>query len=193
MPAPRLLGTAAAILLSALTLTACAGGAEEPAPEQTAQAATPSAAAPEKTPTPEPEPASADEPTCETLIGETTVANYEEVGWTAQESPLYIGSTQIDGGIQCMWADFDGPAGDQGQMFGWAEIAEDAAEAAQEELVAQGWVREEGDAGVYITESADTAIATDADGYGMTYLFANGHVTVADTKQNLLLIEWPNA
>ena len=38
-----------------------------------------------------------------------------------------------------------------------------------------------------------TAIATDDEGYGMTYLFTPGQVTVADTKQGLLLIEWPKS
>ena len=46
-------------------------------------------------------------------------------------------------------------------------------------------------AGVYVTESPSTVIAPDENGYGITYLFADGQVTVADTKQGLLLIEWP--
>ncbi|MBW9118581.1 hypothetical protein JNB63_00550 [Microbacterium trichothecenolyticum] len=192
MPATRILGTAAALALSALLLSACAG-TPEPAPEETGNAQTPTAAAPEPSATPEPEPASTEEPTCTTIIGESVVADFESLGWSSQASPLYIGSSEIEDGLQCMWADFEGPAGDHGQMFGWAPLAEDQAADLQEELEAQGWVREEGPAGVYITESADTAIATDAAGYGMTYLFSSGQVTVADTKQGLLLIEWPKS
>ena len=30
-------------------------------------------------------------------------------------------------GLQCVWADFEGPAGDHLQMFGWAPIDADAA------------------------------------------------------------------
>ena len=35
-----------------------------------------------------------------------------------------------------------------------------------------------------------TAVATDENGYGITYLFEAGAVKIADTKQSLLLIEW---
>lgn len=191
MPAPRILGTAAALVLTAVVLTACMGSPEEPAPQETGNAATPTSAAPEPTTTGEPEPASSEAPTCETLIGESVVADFQSIGWSSQQSPLYIGSTEIEGGIQCMWADFSGPAGDHGQMFGWALLADDAAADAQTELVSQGWIREEDASGVYVTESPNTVIAPDENGYGITYLFAEGQVTVADTKQGLLLIEWP--
>lgn len=190
MLAPRILGAAAALVLTAVALTACAG-TPEAEPEVTGNATTPTPETPEPSGTPDAEPASSEEPTCETLIGASVVADFESLGWTSQASPLYIGSTEIEDGLQCMWADFEGPAGDHGQMFGWAPLTEDAAADAQEELIAQGWVREEAEDGVYITESADTAIATDADGYGMTYHFTEGQVTIADTKQGLLLIEWP--
>ena len=55
----------------------------------------------------------------------------------------------------------------------------------QQTLVDQGWVRESRRDGVYITESPETAIAKDDQGYGMTYLFGDGWVTIADTKQGL--------
>ena len=48
-----------------------------------------------------------------------------------------------------------------------------------------------GGEGVYITEAKETTIAVDSEGYGMTYLFGDGWVKLADTKQGLLLIEWP--
>ncbi|MGA7146930.1 MAG: hypothetical protein WBX17_00370, partial [Microbacterium sp.] len=73
----------------------------------------------------------------------------------------------------------------------WAPIVADAAVDAQADLVDQGWLREEAPNGVYITEAKETTIAVDADGYGMTYLFGDGWVKLADTKQGLLLIEWP--
>lgn len=190
MPATRILGAAAALAISAVLLSACAGAPEQ-TPEPTGNAQTPTPTAPEPSATPDPEPVSTEAPTCETLIGTSVVADFESLGWTSQASPLYIGSTEIEDGLQCMWADFEGPAGDHGQMFGWAALTDDEAADAQDELLAQGWRREDGPSGVYITESADTAIATDAEGYGMTYYFTAGQVTVADTKQGLLLIEWP--
>jgi hypothetical protein len=33
-------------------------------------------------------------------------------------------------------------------------------------------------------------MGTDEDGYGMTYLFGDGWVTLSDTKQGLLLVTW---
>lgn len=190
MPSPRILGAAAVLVLSAIVMSACASN-EPPAPDETTTATTPAAPAPEPSATPEPESASTTDPTCETLIGESVVADFDSIGWTVRAEPFYIGSLEVTGGLRCVWADFESPAGDHGQMFGWAEISEEDATAAQEELVAQGWLREEGPEGVYITESPETAIAADENGYGMTYLFSNGTVKFSDTKQGILLIEWP--
>ena len=39
--------------------------------------------------------------------------------------------------------------------------------------------------------STDTAVATDDEGYGLTYLFGDGWVKYADTKQSIALVEWP--
>jgi hypothetical protein len=193
MPAPHFrAGAVALVVLTAALLTACSASPEaETEPPQAAPAPTATAADP--TPTPTVEPASSEDPTCETLIGPSVVAEYESVGWTSQEEPFYIGSLEVVEGLQCVWADFDGPAGDHGQMFGWAELSAEEAEPAQAELVSQGWVREDGPEGIYITESPDTTIAPDEDGYGMTYLFGDGWVKLADTKQGLLLIEWPKS
>lgn len=128
-------------------------------------------------------------PTCDTLIGESIISDFESVGWTVKTETFYLGSTEIDDGIQCVWADYDGEASDQLQIFGWAPIEDAAAANAQRELEAQGWVREEDGEIVYITENPDTAFARDENGYGMTYQFRAGEVLLADTKQGLLLIE----
>ena len=190
MPSPRVLGAAAVLALSAVLLTACAATSPPPEPEETTTATSPAPPAPEPSPTPDPA-ASAEEPTCTTLIGEAVVADFESVGWSVRSEPLFIAGTEVPGGLNCVWADFESPAGDHGQMFGWAAIDADDATAAQEELVAQGWVREQSEEGTYITEGPETAISVDEDGYGMTYLFGDGWVEFADTKQGLLLIEWP--
>lgn len=190
MPSLRILGTAVLLALSALTMTACASS-EPPAPDETTTATTPAAPTPESSATTEPEPASSEDPTCETLISESVVADFEANGWSARAEPLYIGSFEVPDGLRCVWANFDSPGGEHGIMFGWAEIEADDATDAQNELVSQGWVREEAAEGVYITESPETAITTDENGYGMTYLFGAGTVKFADTKQGILLIEWP--
>ncbi len=191
MPALRFrAGAVAFVMLTAALLTACSGSPQAE-PQQTRAAPAPTAPESEPTPTPTAEPASTGDPTCETLIGPSVVADFESLGWTSQAEPFYIGSLEVVDGLQCVWADFDGPAGDHGQMFGWAQVSSEEAEPAQAELISQGWIREQAPEGVYVTESPDTRIATDDDGYGMTYLFGDGWVKLADTKQGLLLIEWP--
>ncbi|MFE7845182.1 hypothetical protein ACFUTX_08320 [Microbacterium sp. NPDC057407] len=170
--------------------TACAAEAPPAAQPTETVAGTPTPAAPEPTPSSEPEPPEG-EPTCDTLIGAAVVADFESVGWSSQAEAFYLGDVELANGIQCVWADFDGPAGDHLQLFGWAPITPDQAAEAQATLVSQGWVREESAEGVYITEPKETTIATDDEGYGMTYLFAEDWVKLADTKQGLLLIEWP--
>jgi hypothetical protein len=184
---------AALVLAATATLaTACtAAPAAEPQVTETF-AGTPSAPAPE----PSAEATEAvvlEDPTCETIIPEAIVADFESVGWSARADPFYVGARELPEGLQCMWADFAGEAGDHVQIFGWAPIADDDAADAQDDLVSQGWVREDGDEGVYITQNPEMTIAPDEDGYGMTYLFGDGWVIVADTKQGLVLIEWPPA
>ena len=76
-------------------------------------------------------------------------------------------------------------------LFGWAPITAEEADAAVSRLESQGWTREEAAEGYYVTEDATQSPTTDEDGYGMTYEFGDGWVTVADTKQGLLLIQRP--
>ena len=186
------LAVAIVLAATATLATACtAAPAAEPEVAETV-AGTPSAPAP--TPEPSAEPTTAaptEDPTCETLISDQIVADFESVGWTARADPFYLGEHEIPEGLQCMWADFAGQAGDHVQIFGWAPISADDAADAQDDLVSQGWVREDADDGVYITQNPEMTIAPDAEGYGMTYLFGDGWVIVAETKQGLVLIEWP--
>ena len=183
------LGAALVLVATASLATACASS-PPPTPETTASTAgTPTAPAPSVEPTGAA--AATADPTCETIIADATVADFESIGWTARADPFYIGETELPEGLQCVWADFEGPAGDHIQLFGWAPIKDEDAAKAEDDLVAQGWMRESDDQGVYITESPETTIATDDQGYGLTYLFGDGWVKVADTKQGLLLIEWP--
>ena len=171
------LGATLVLALSASLATGCAATTPPPEPETTTGAgATPSVPAAQPSTEPTENAAPAEDPTCETLIADATVADFQSVGWTAR-----------------VWADFEGQAGDHVQIFGWAPIEADAASDAEAELVEQGWTREKGADGVYVTESPETSIATDNEGYGMTYLFGDGWVILADTKQGLVLIDWPRA
>ncbi|MET0813093.1 MAG: hypothetical protein ABWY03_08560 [Microbacterium sp.] len=187
---PRL-GAALVLAATAVFVTACSPAAPEPEPTATtAPSPTPTTPAPEATETEAP---IAEDATCDTIILEQTVADFASIGWTSQASRFYLGDLEIADGIQCVWADFDGPAGDHLQLFGWAPVSEEDAATAQESLLAQGWIREDAPEGVYITENPDTTIATDENGYGMTYLFTEGSVKLADTKQGILLIDWPKS
>jgi len=193
LPPRHRLGAALVIALTVGLVTACAAEAPpSPAPTETV-AETPSAPAPEPAATPTVSAGVDEDPTCETLIGEDVVADFESIGWSSQAESFYLGELELPHGLQCVWADFGGPAGDHLQIFGWAPITDEEAAGAQTALIAQGWIREASDEGVYITEPKETTIAVDDEGYGMTYLFAAGWVKLADTKQGLLLIEWPTA
>lgn len=190
MRSPHRLGVIAVVLTSALLVAGCSAPAPEPDPTET------TASTPTSSPEPEPDDTSTEAPiaedaTCETIIPAETVADFESIGWTVQADRFYLGELEIADGLQCVWADFDGPAGDHVQLFGWAPITASQAETAQAELEGQGWIREDGAEGVYITENPDTTIAVDDEGYGLTYLFGDGWVIFADTKQGLLLIERP--
>jgi hypothetical protein len=194
MPRPHTPRITAAVLfaLVATTLAGCAPSS--PVTEATATAAptTVAPSTPVVAPSETESAAPADEATCTGILPEDTVVEFEANGLTFREEPFLIGDMEVADGLWCSWADFT-LAGDHLQLFGWAPIAPDEAEAAQEQLLAAGWIREtEGD-DVVITENPDTTINTDADGYGMTYLFGNGWVIVADTKQGLLLIDRPIA
>lgn len=182
----------APILLGALALAACSTTPAS-SPTTTATESAPPAAPIE---TPDASPSASTEasaPTCDTLISSSLVDELTSYGWTSRTDDFLVGATVVEGGLQCTWADFDGPATDNLLLFGWAPIASSEATRLQTELIGQGWLREDGAQGTYITTDPQYAVAVDEDGYGMTYLFGDGWVTVALTKQGLVLIERPNA
>lgn len=170
-------------------LTACGAASPEPtsSPTPTPTATT----APQPTPAPTEEPPQAD-PTCDTIIPPDVVVDFTDAGWSFEEDVFRLGATEIPEGITCTWGDAK-VASDNVQMFGWAPISEQDSAREQSALVQEGWQREEGEDGVFLTENPDTAVNTDADGYGWTYQFGDGWVKFADTKQGLLLVEWPPA
>lgn len=178
-------GSSLLLTAGVLVLTACAGSTEAgppPSPQPVATSPTPT---PSVTATTEP----LGDPTCETIIPAATVEDFGSVGWTVRAEPFRIGDQELEGGVQCVWGDFT-TATDHVQIYGWAPISAEAADDAQDELVALGWRVEESPEGLIVTESADTTVATDGDGYGLTYLFGDGWVKYADTKQGLLLVTW---
>lgn len=188
----RRLGTAAAVVLAAMALTACAPtSGPAPTPSTTATDAAPGAT-PAATPTDGPDAAAAD-PTCETIILSSTAADFASIGWKSQSEPFRVGATEVPGGILCKWSTGAATA-DRVQMFGWAPIEDSAARTAESDLVSSGWKREDGaDGEVYVTENPEWLGGRGVDGYGITYLFGSGYVKVADTKQSLVLIDWPPA
>ena len=187
---PRTAVATAAALLMAVTLAACAGpptDAGTPTPKAPDPAPT---SAVEPVATPAPVETATPEPTCDTMISPGTVEALTDAGWTAESKEFVIGGVPLPDGLLCFWADYT-VASDHGQLYGWSEMsAADAAEA-QVTLLAEGWQREDGPEGIYVTENPQYAMGVDEEGYGMTYLFGDGWVKFADTKQGLILIEWP--
>lgn len=192
---PRLTLLAASALAIA-ALSACS--APEAGPTPTAPPATTAPSTPEPTtepstePTPEPEESEepvAQAPTCENILYSETVTQLQQAGWTYEVSDFYLGAMIIDGGIQCMWGDFT-VASDHVEIYGWAPIDEATAREAQRALISEGWLREDANGSVYITENPDYALALDEDGYGVTYLFRDDWVALADVKASLPLITW---
>ncbi|MDH5132693.1 MULTISPECIES: hypothetical protein [unclassified Microbacterium] len=177
---PRRLAALTSLVLIGALLTACTDdGAPDPSPSQEPTSAAGDAAA---------TPAATDELTCESMISEGTVAALTEAGWTAEPREFRVGGVELSEGLLCFWADFTVPS-DHGQMYGWSALSPADAERAREGLEDEGWRSEESAQGVYVTEDPQYAMSTDEDGYGMTYLFGDGWVKVADTKQGLLLVE----
>lgn len=187
---PRAFAGLALAVAAATVLAGCSGGDPEPAPTSQAPTAAPSSPAPEKTPVETTEPQA--DPTCDTIIPADVVAAFEEANWSFREEVFRVGATEVPDGITCTWGDMS-VASDHVQMFGWAPLEADQSTQLQSMLVQEGWLSEEGSSGTYITENPDTAVAPDDDGYGWTYLFGEGWVTFADTKQGLVLVEWPPA
>lgn len=184
------LGAAALLAVTLLVATGCAGGSDDAAdPIDTPQ---PVPTSPSPTPLETPTAAPAADPTCETIIPAATVDDLSSVGWTVRAEPFRIAELEITEGVQCVWGDFT-TATDHVQIYGWAPIDAEAAADAQDQLVALGWRREESPDGVIVTESSETTVATDDEGYGLTYLFGDGWVKYADTKQGLLLVVWPSS
>ncbi|WP_298038079.1 hypothetical protein [uncultured Microbacterium sp.] len=188
IPLIALTATALAVVLSACSPT--------PKPEETA-AASPEVSAPAPAPAEdaapvvnEPEETTPSEATCESILSENTVASLTDFGWTYEQQEFRFGGDIVEGGIQCVWGDYT-IASDHVQIFGWAPLDAAASNAAQQKLLGEGWQRADSDGHTYITTNPAFAVATDDDGFGMTYEFGDGWTTVSDTKQGLLLITAP--
>lgn len=184
----RIMSATAGVVLLIAALTACA------APEASPATPTPDRVTPSPVATPEPAASTAPEPpaeelTCESMISAGTVTALTDAGWTAQSKEFVVGGVELTDGLLCFWADYS-VGSDHGQLYGWSPTTSEEAGDAQAGLLAEGWKREDDAAGVYFTEDPQYSMGTDADGYGMTYLFGDGWVKFADTRQGLILVEW---
>lgn len=186
---PRIISTAIGALLLAIAVVGCSASAPDtatPSPEAPRPSDTASTQ-PVATPSPQ---TTQSLPTCDTMISEGTVEALTDVGWSfEQEEEFVIGDVTMSDGLLCFWADYS-VASDHGQLYGWSRITPEDAARAQASLLAQGWTREDGPDGIYITEDPRFAMGTDEAGYGMTYLFGDGWVKFADTREGLILIDW---
>lgn len=181
----------AVAVLAALSLASCSGTPPEAtaAPSVTKTPETPKATVTPAPAQPAAPSAPSAEPTCDTIISPGTVDALTSQGWTFEQEEFRIGETVVADGLLCLWADFT-TASDHGQMYAWGALDEVASRTAQSGLQRDGWLRSTEGESTFYTEDPAYAIATDDEGYGMTYEFGDGWVKFADTKQGLLLIEW---
>lgn len=179
---------AALFIAGALSLAACSSpAATEPAASTPAPA--PETSSPTPVATSQPTAGTIDKPTCESLLPENVIADFAKAKWTAKEDIFRVGSLTFSEGIQCVWGDYS-VASDHVQVYGWAPVSDTEAQTARSELLAAGWKSVDDE---FITENPTNVLNPDADGYGMTYQFGDGWITLADTKQGLLLIERPGS
>ncbi|MEN2742423.1 hypothetical protein ABCS02_31990 [Microbacterium sp. X-17] len=181
------------LLALAAGLAAAAGllaGCSAPGASDSGAAPTAPAASPTSTPVASASPQAA--PTCATIITPTLADTFATQGWTFRQDPFIAGSQTIPGGLLCTWGDFSA-ASDRVQVFGWAPTTTAQQDAIRAGLLSQGWRLVDGAGSTYLTADPKTSISKDADGYGSTYEFGDGWVRFADTKQSLLLVEWPRS
>ncbi|WP_203138203.1 hypothetical protein [Microbacterium sp. JZ31] len=127
------------------------------------------------------------EPTCETILPESLVAEFENLGLAAIEEPFSFGdpqTTSLPEGLMCTWGSPE-VATDHGvQLYGWAPMDAAGTEKWTAFLVDQGWTRTEGDGYVYLSDPFEGV-------EGVTYAFGADHVILADTKDGVTLVDWP--
>lgn len=188
----RGLGVALLTALLAVT-TACAATPTLPTNTPGGEQPAPGPSQPSESPGPEQTvgPVNPEDVECETLLDADLVNDLTSRGWTPREDPFFLGDVELADGISCTWGDFTAETGDNLLLFAWSPITPEESSAAVATLESEGWIVEEGADGLYVTEDPAQAIAVDDDGYGMTYLFGDGWVTLSDTKQGLVLIQRP--
>lgn len=174
----------AGALAGVLTLAACTS----PAPEGGTEIPSSAPSSPVAEPAPSASNPTLPDPTCENILSGAGFTELEAAGWEYASGPFPLGEAELDGGVSCTWTNPAEPGGNI-LTFGWAPITVDEATTAQQQLEAEGWIVEtEGDE-VYVTEDPAFALTVDEDGYGVTYLFGEGFVQLADVKQGLLVIQ----
>jgi len=184
--------TIAVAVLAVLILAGCAGPSE-PAVTPTVPLVSPGGEPDRPAPSitaPAPTAGSVGEPTCESIISKVTVDDLTKLGWKAREDPFYVGNIELPGGIQCTWGDPE-VASDQVQVFGWAPLDPSLEAEVKNELLSSGWKELDEDGVTYITATGSMVMNPDDDGYGITYRLEDGEIALADTKQGLLLVQWP--
>lgn len=191
---PRTLSVLAALGLSAALFAGCSGGAS-PAPTGSADGGgTPTPAPTDVQPKPSADPtATIGSATCDSIVVPDIHSQLTSQGWSFKQTDFTAGGVTLPGGFQCTWADYNVAAGGNLMLFGWAPITEAQARTMKDGLIAEGWIADQASGNSFITEDPMQALSVDDDGYGMTYQFGDGWVTVADTKQNLLLIQRPQS
>ncbi|MFB8386819.1 hypothetical protein ACFC3F_06725 [Microbacterium sp. NPDC055910] len=178
-------------LCLAFALAGCSAGTA-PAASTTPSPTATATPTPTPTPTPSPEPLAL---TCDTIITPEAVADFAAFGWTGQErpnGPWTVGSEPFEDGLACQWMLDHSVATDNFSWFGWAPMDAAQAAAVTSSLTDSGeFLSDETPDGVYLTIDPSLAMVTDENGYGITYLLADGWIAGAGTRAELMLVRVP--
>ena len=176
-------------------------GAGEPVPTPVATPAAPETAVESASPTPSITPAAAAvAATCQTTSTQEFQAMMAQNAWISWETQNeQIGARPFErfpdatpeGAIVCRWGESPDLATDNLIDLAWTPIGTDAATAAQQMLVAEGYQRVDAPEGVYLAMPA-TSGPGDSEGFGDSYLFTADDVRWAMTKADLSYIKAPD-
>ena len=177
----------AIIAASTLVATGCAGSPDS-GEAATSAPASAAPASPATTPEPTETTATVAAASCENIISPSALDSFEAEGWTVEEEQMTVAAVTLADGISCTWTNAE-QAGGNILIFGWSPITAEQAAQAEQSLESDGWTSESTDEGLMVTIDPNMAITVDDDGFGETYLFGDGWVIMAGTKQNLMLVD----
>lgn len=197
-----LIGVLAVAAVAAVAIAIALSGAGVPAAAPT-PTPTPTPAQTIAEPSPTPTPTVAQPPVavnCETTSTVEFQAMMADNGWVSWETQnQQIGAKPFErfpdgppqGAIVCRWGESADVATDNVIDLAWTPLTTDAASAAQQMLVTEGYEQIDDAAGLYFALPAEGGVS-DSEGYAATYLFTDDDVRWARTKAEVAFVKAPD-